>query len=122
MKTYKHAEGYKRIKIDGKLLLEHRYIMEQHLGRKLERKEVVHHINGDKEDNRIENLEILSPSAHSLEHAKDRQPTMIDLVCPSCSNNFQKRLSKYKYAIKMGYKNIYCSRKCKGIDTGFKAD
>jgi hypothetical protein len=121
MKTYKHAEGYRRLVVDGKMVLEHRYVIEKHLGRKLEKSEVVHHINGNKEDNRIENLEILSPSQHAIEHGKHREPTTIELTCPCCNSIFKKLLSKYKYAMKVGYKKIYCSRKCKGIDTGFKA-
>ena len=38
--------------------------MEQHLGRKLDRNEQVHHINGDCRDNRIENLQVLTNSEH----------------------------------------------------------
>lgn len=60
----KDKKNYKMKKINGKQIYYHRWIMEQHLGRKLTRSEVVHHINGDPHDNRIENLMILSQSDH----------------------------------------------------------
>ena len=65
---------YKGIKVDGVKKDEHRYIMEQHLGRELTRDEVVHHINGNCRDNRIENLRVMTLSEHTrLHHANRRQ-------------------------------------------------
>lgn len=48
---------------------EHRIVMEAHLKRKLRREETVHHINGNKLDNRLENLEVISNSEHARMHA-----------------------------------------------------
>lgn len=59
---------YKAIKVNGKKVDEHRYIMEQHIGRKLNRNEVVHHKNGKKNDNDIENLEVMDLSEHTRKH------------------------------------------------------
>ena len=60
--------GYKAIRVNGKKVDEHRYIMEQYLGRKLSRDEVVHHKNGEKDDNDVDNLEVMDLSEHTKQH------------------------------------------------------
>lgn len=66
-----HSHGYIVVSGNKQVHLEHRVLMQQYLGRPLNADEVVHHINHDKMDNRITNLEVLSRSAHALKHWKE---------------------------------------------------
>jgi hypothetical protein len=72
-KLNKPLHTYKCIYVDGKRVREHRWLMEQHLGRKLERWEHVHHINDDSSDNRLENLEVLSNADHQRKEYQFRK-------------------------------------------------
>lgn len=62
----RHSDGYVYVRIDGKYVLEHRAKMAEYIGRPLTKKEVVHHINGNKSDNRIENLELFTSQAEHI--------------------------------------------------------
>lgn len=66
----KLCSGYLQYCKNNKYL--HRFIMENHLGRKLKGIEIVHHINGNVSDNKIKNLRIMTRSAHTRYHDKDR--------------------------------------------------
>jgi len=52
--------GYRMVTVNGEQMAEHRAVMQAKLGRRLFRNDSVHHINGVRHDNRIENLELWS--------------------------------------------------------------
>jgi hypothetical protein len=57
---------------DGVFITRARKIMQDHLGRPLSLSEVVHHINGDPKDDRIENLQLMTRSEHMKHHGIQR--------------------------------------------------
>lgn len=92
----------------GYVLL-HRLLIENYLGRQLESNEIVHHINHDKKDNRIENLEVMDKIAHLKYHSSLNPRKTVSLVCPECNKEFV----KYKNNVGWSRQN-FCSRKCNG--------
>jgi hypothetical protein len=104
-------------------VLEHRLIMEKHIDRYLTRDEHVHHKNENRQDNRIENLQIVSPLEHLQIHGTSGKRIPKDRKCAQCGVT----VSRYKsHRLRSGFinswkcidreKNIYLCNRCRGKD------
>lgn len=89
------------ITANGAYFYVHRLVMEEHLGRELASNEVVHHINGDRMDNRPENLRLYqSHSEHRTDELAERHGPKPE--CPVCGSPARRG-------------RTYCSRACYSI-------
>lgn len=92
---------------------EHRLIMEEHLGRTLNREEHIHHRNNNKLDNRLSNLQLVTNSEHIKLHRKELNKKLriafkklrkrINKKCVVCEKYFDTRPCEG---------HVFCSREC----------
>ena len=108
----KHDDGYIWIyspnhprKTKAGYVLEHRLIVEKKIGRYLNSKEVIHHINHIKNDNRIENLQLCQDSS---EHGHIHKPRILK-VCVWCGKEFFRKENPY---LRKNNWSKTCSRSC----------
>jgi len=92
-------------------VLHHRIIMENHLGRLLDASEIVHHVDGNKKNNCIDNLELTCQSEHARRHSSTGRKMCI-LKCPQCGEEFHRERSQTFLSKNTRY--TCCSSSCRG--------
>jgi len=90
-----------------------RYLMSVKIGRLLSSDEQVDHIDEDKTNDDIDNLQILNRMDNINKHLdiKCKRSVKVKLVCPVCSRDFERPPNRVNFKIKNGHKPT-CSRSC----------
>lgn len=91
-------------------VLEHRIVIENHLERLLNSNEIVHHKNGNRLDNNLSNLELMTVNEHNKHHGNLHGKTYVELKCPQCNKFFE--IPFNRLTSRFGGKFRACSRSC----------
>ncbi len=92
-----------------------KFLMEQHLGRKLTTEETVDHIDRDFTNNSLLNLQVLDRAEHSLLDV--RRLNTLSFICPMCAKEFTLEGQKLSRAISNNKKKVagpFCGKSCAG--------
>jgi len=100
-------------KTKNNYVLLHRVVMENHLGRLLNTNEIVHHIDGNKKNNSISNLQVMTAKEHNSHHGKEQGKWLCELICPWCKKQFTLERRK-THLIRKKHKYTCCSASCRG--------
>lgn len=95
-------------------VLYHRVVMENVIGRLLTDDEEVHHIDKNRYNNDISNLQLLTKEEHKLLHIKERTRKYVELICPICGKSFVIPESQ-SFMAKKDKTYTCCSRHCGGV-------
>src|SRR3990167_7359467 len=104
------SDGYVAVWVSGRgYILEHPLVVERRIGRILRPGETVHHRDGNRSNNRDDNLELTTPSAHTSDyHPPQKDPTKwVQVSCLSCGRVFERRRNE---TIRHPYS--FCCRTC----------
>ena len=105
------CKGHPNAQRNG-LILKHRLVMSESLGRPLRDNEHVHHIDGDVTNNDLSNLELISNGDHTKLHKSKGGEATIEIICAYCGKKSFKLLRNIKFKRKIGQKDFYCNNKC----------
>lgn len=95
-------------------VLMHRVVMENYLGRLLEDNEVVHHIDHNKKNNNISNLELMDKNLHAQMHVREHGKLMMNLICPWCKQEFTQERRATHLVKPSKYHCTCCCNTCRG--------
>ena len=101
-------DDYPGFRYRGRYIYEHHLVWWQVTGGLVPEGFVVHHKNEKKRDNRFDNLELKSVSAHTKDHARPK--AMVSVVCFRCGVAFEAQLRSIKARKKRGQKRFFCCR------------
>lgn len=90
-----------------------RYLMSVHLGRYLLPDEHVDHIDNNKLNDTVDNLQIMSQADNTRKSALTGE-SLVKLICPHCGSNFKRRRGNTNLVYSRRYKLTFCSRSCAG--------